>query len=153
MKYNTGGTEYRLKNKLLISTQSDCWEWSGPKSPEGYGLIGINRTRMRVHRLAYKLWVSSELPQYAIVEQICGNRLCCNPAHLYVDENSLQYPANNARKRGELHHKTTVTAAQVREMREYYRKKEKTQMQLAKMYNITQVTASRILKNKTWRHV
>lgn len=59
-----------------------CWEWAGEKSHLGYGKLwrpnGLSR---QAHRIAYELFVG-DVPKGLVLDHICRNRVCVNPAHL-----------------------------------------------------------------------
>ena len=61
-----------------------CWEWTGPMTENGYGLIGAGGRGgaiLRTHRVAYELMVGP-IPVGLHIDHLCKNRACCNPAHL-----------------------------------------------------------------------
>lgn len=65
----------------------DCWEWGGQYNLDRYGVWdvydvnGKRRSNFKVHRLAHEL-ATERIPQGYVVHHTCGNRSCCNPAHL-----------------------------------------------------------------------
>ena len=64
--------------------ETACWRWRGAViSESGYGLASYGGKRRHTHRIAW-LIKHGELPD-ATISQICGNRLCCNPAHLKTE--------------------------------------------------------------------
>jgi hypothetical protein len=48
------------------------------------------------HRVAWELSYGP-IPEGVRVRQRCGNRLCCNRAHLFLSRNSLDDPETSAR--------------------------------------------------------
>jgi hypothetical protein len=74
-----------LEERLLrkIEKQGNgCWIWQGGINKKGYGRIKLSKHSYRVvHRVAYELWVEP-IPKGFQVQHLCGNSLCCNPAHL-----------------------------------------------------------------------
>lgn len=59
---------------------SGCWEASR-LNREGYGLLTHSGRTWLIHRLAYVAWIG-EIPQGLVIDHLCRNRACANPAHL-----------------------------------------------------------------------
>lgn len=77
--------------------KTPCWLWQ-LHTTSGYGKTslpdrfrnGAPRKTLRVHRAAYRLLVG-EIPEGLVIDHLCRNRSCCNPAHLEpvtIGENS-----------------------------------------------------------------
>ena len=88
----------------LLSGSADadlgCRVWSRGRDSHGYGVIKVDGRPMRAYRAA---WVEErgEIPAGALVDHICGNRLCINTSHLRLatrSENNgyrVSIPKNN----------------------------------------------------------
>lgn len=59
----------------------NCWEWTGPVSQNGYGLIRHRGMSKRAHRAAYEEAHGAIAPAFDI-DHMCRNRRCVNPTHL-----------------------------------------------------------------------
>ncbi len=60
-----------------------CWMWTGTVRANGYGVFNLGPRLELAHRLAIEL-SGVEVPVGFVVMRLCGNRLCCNPAHMHV---------------------------------------------------------------------
>lgn len=73
--------------KRINRIDAACWWWEGAINKNtGYGQLSIrldiNTTCcLLAHRFAYSLWNGS-IPDGLVIDHICGNRSCVNPAHL-----------------------------------------------------------------------
>lgn len=71
-----------------------CWEWTGGKTPEGYGMLvpQSGKNNVGAHRFAYELLVGP-IPEGLHLDHLCKNTSCVWPNHLEpvtVRENTLR---------------------------------------------------------------
>jgi hypothetical protein len=91
--------------KFDIDADSHCWNWNAGVSSNGYGIFNWKQKQWRSHRFMYWLtygFVPSRADTKEVIDHICNNRKCCNPAHLRV----LTDRENIARSPDWLGHKT-----------------------------------------------
>lgn len=80
-----------LRTKYL---DNDCWEYTGPKHHQGYGMITtvdrdtLNFGMATTHRIAMKMHLNRDLHREEYVLHTCGNPACINPDHLYIGDHS-----------------------------------------------------------------
>lgn len=87
-----------------VDATGDCWEWTGAKTPTGYGTFFPTRsTPMRAYRFVWELLIGP-IPEGMQIDHMCLNTRCVNPLHLRLAtprDNALRghsRPALNARK-------------------------------------------------------
>jgi len=59
---------------------ADCWVWQAGVDGCGYGMFSVTRT-VRAHRWAYEHLVGP-IPEGLVLDHLCRNTRCVNPAHL-----------------------------------------------------------------------
>lgn len=59
----------------------DCWVWSGKLATTGYGRFWDGTRNTYAHRHSYEQYVGP-IPDGLVIDHLCRNRACCNPAHL-----------------------------------------------------------------------
>lgn len=72
--------EQRLKRMFQIK-EDGCWEWTGYRSPDGYGRIRAYGETRLAHRMSYELF-KERIPSGLFLDHKCFNRACINPEHL-----------------------------------------------------------------------
>lgn len=105
-----------LKPRLLRNIQKvgACWEWTGSKDRDGYGVLTIGRKQFRANRVSYSEFKGS--PEGMLVCHRCDNPSCINPEHLFLGSarENTQDMINKGRKniaRGERHPFTKILPA------------------------------------------
>lgn len=140
----------RLREKSELMP-SGCIEWRGSYVWDGYGQISWNYKKYRVHRLSYELNVGP-IPEGHVVRHKCDNPKCINPDHLCtgtVSQNNKDCKDRGRNARGERHHGAKLTERQVLEI--YHSKMSN--IKLAKIYGVTEMTTGRIKRGLLWSHV
>ena len=65
----------------IKTNENGCFIWLGSKNNKGYGMLNVDRMPALAHRVSYELFVG-DLEDGLVVDHLCRNRGCINPAHL-----------------------------------------------------------------------
>jgi hypothetical protein len=94
----------RFWKKVLVKSDSECWEWIGAISQKGYGRFWYSKHNYKFsHRYSYN--IVETLDENMVIDHKCRNRRCVNPNHLRqvthrinAIENSVSVAAINNKK-------------------------------------------------------
>lgn len=151
-KWEGGGMKKRIGvfwNQISRGLNHECWPWNGAKTPGGYAKFRINGKFFRCHRLAF-LFVNGRIPKGLCVCHRCDNRLCCNPAHLFLGtfkENIHDCMAKGRWASGETHGMAKLTTAEVIQIFSA----PGTQKSIAEKYKVCEGTVHRIKRRTRWK--
>jgi hypothetical protein len=152
----------RFWSMVDVKGEDECWPWTGYVMPSGYGRARVKGIgRVYAHRQAYEF--ASEdvglIPDGMFCCHTCSNKLCCNPAHLFL-ATPAQSVENNFRrglvKRGSELPFAKLTEAEVCEIRRRHAAEAKlgiSQAKLAKEYGVSAGAIQRVLERKNWKDV
>lgn len=146
-----------------VDKASECWEWTGARTPAGYGKIGWAKQDTYAHRIAWML-THGAIPDGLHVLHRCDNPPCCKPAHLF-----LGTPADNAQDRdkkgrtsrqvnrtsfhpGSAHPNVRLTEEAVRSIRIRVANGER-MAGIAREYGVSRQVASDATYGRTWGHI
>ncbi len=127
----------RFHGRLRL-TETGCWEWTGSRSPKGYGLLQKGHTERRVHRVAWEL-AHGPIPDGLHVLHLCHNPPCCRPTHLTVGTPRLNAEHSRERRR-------KLSPEQIQEARSRHEAGESF-IALGRRYGVHSSTISRLLKD------
>lgn len=148
----------------------ECWEWTKGRNKWGYGKFSIrdleNKKRTAAaHRIAYQIY-NNELPAGLLVCHRCDNRLCCNPAHLFLGthaENSADmvakgrskasYTPPEKRRYGKDNPNSKLTEEIVRSIRSEYSSGGIGKRPLALRYGVSKPVITAVVRRETWAWV
>ena len=132
--------------KFVIRKENDCWEWSGSKI-EGYGNFNHRGKIMKAHRASWILH-NGPIPESMFVLHKCDVRHCTNPDHLFLGNHT-----DNMRDMASKHRtgvRCKLTLNQVYEIKNLL-KLGVSSMNIAKKYNVSDVTIHNIKHGYTWK--
>jgi hypothetical protein len=82
----------RLEKNTYHNPKTDCWEFLGTIGYNGYASIWYLGKMQRVNRLSAHLYLGLDLEDESQLachkDDLCSNRRCWNPDHLYVGSHS-----------------------------------------------------------------
>lgn len=133
--------------------ESGCWEWTGSRFEVGYGMFSLKRGHRRTfaaHRVSWCMRSGMDIPKGMLICHTCDNRICVNPAHLYLgtyaDNNRDTISRNRGNRRsGDSCSWTKISLDGVRDI---LTSKEK-QVSLARKYGVSQSHISYIKSGRS----
>ncbi|MBR0913127.1 HNH endonuclease [Bradyrhizobium japonicum] len=151
------GEAYKRLNEIFEIDTDECVPWPYSKDRHGYGQIGAvvngKRRPIGVHAIICEMANGVRPSSKHQAAHSCGNGHlgCCNRRHLRWatrSENEQDKARHGRRVIPKNFTNAKLTRDQVREIRDLYGKL--TQVQLAQMFGVSQVTISNIVIRKTW---
>lgn len=145
----------RLLENIIPEPNSGCWLWTGPLiNKDGYGSIKVDGISKMPHRLSYQVF-KDDIPKGLYVLHKCDTPCCINPDHLFVGtakENTEDMIKKNRKfiARGELSGTAKLKEIDIIKIRAMTQYKN---VELAKMFNVTDSAISNIRRRKKWAHV
>jgi hypothetical protein len=143
----------RLSAGLIPNAVSGCLEWSGSRTPEGYGRISVQGAPELTHRVAWAL-ANRPLTDNEWVLHRCDNPPCCRLDHLFLGDNAVNQADSVKKGRnavGERNGASKLTWKTVREIRSRYQPYRVSKRQLAEEYGVSLFVIACVLKGSTWK--
>lgn len=154
--------DYRLWERVVKTEY--CWNWTGARTPRGYGKIYFSGKCVYVHRLSYEFTYGVFSKELDVLHR-CDNPPCVNPNHLFLGtaKDNSQDMMIKGRHRiiplvGERNGNSIMLEEEViqllRVSRDYEDAGErKINEKLSKIFGISKVHVKQIRRNKTWKHL
>lgn len=140
------------------SAADGCWHWLGARFSSGYGRVnwrGADRrqTATSAHRVVWSLLYGEPSPDLEICHK-CDNRLCCNPAHLFLGtpkDNGADRArkGRSARLRGTANGFCKLTESDVIAIR----RSTLGHRSIARLYGVSERNIRLIRSREAWPHV
>lgn len=133
-----------------------CWEWAGSKTTKtGYGLCAHRDYGNSLpHRVAWAM-TYGDIPEGLCVCHSCDNRLCVNPAHLFLGthaENSADMVRKGRSARGIRQPRAKLSEESVAAIRKRFMDGESLE-DMAVEYGVSYGTVHRANRGIGWKHV
>lgn len=149
----------RFWNKVQIAGPDECWLWTG-KSRTGrpgyakYAAFRLTETKtVRAHRFMWELG-AGPIPAGLCVCHSCDNRLCVNPAHLFLGTHADNIRDRDAKGRHRAPKGTENGHAKLTdEVVRAILTSTDSQRAIAARFGVNQSQVSRIRRGKAWTHV
>lgn len=161
--------------ELVDKRQGDsCWEWTGERSPFGYGRIKQHNKgevrRFMAHRLSWEIH-HGPIPNGQLVLHRCDNPPCVRSDHLFLGSpldnmidrsqkgraptgvKSGAYTKPERVVKGGAHYRTHLTENDVLDIRARYAKGSATLTELAREHRANIGTVWSIVNRRNWRHI
>jgi hypothetical protein len=138
----------------VIVTPDGCFEWQGGKSTNGYGAISIGGGNASTHRVAFTVF-RAPIPPGKMVCHRCDNRICCNPAHLFLGtakDNITDCVQKKRNSCGTRQGSAKLTDDEVVSIRQRYSAGQ-TQSVLAREFGISQGHMTKVINGTLWAHL
>jgi hypothetical protein len=140
----------------IFDNTDACWLWTGAKTGAGYGKIKYENKFVDAHRVSMLL-AGYIIPPGFYVCHSCDNKLCVNPAHLFIGtpSDNMQDASRKGRLKdvhdhtGELNPKAKLTEEDVR----WIRQLGASAVSLARCFDVTPESIRNIRAHRTWAHV
>jgi len=133
--------------------RSECWLWKRCIN-KGYGKISVGVKLVSIHRLVYTIFMG-EIPDGKLVCHSCDNRLCGNPAHLWVGSNTdnmYDMTSKGRSIRGEQRNSAKLKSKDIPKIRRMLACGYTLEC-IGKVFGVTSMTISRIKSGLTWKDI
>lgn len=138
-----------------VRREDECWEWTGARLVNGYGVIWRNpgETGSRLaHRVSWELEYGSPPAEELQVCHSCDNPACVNPRHLFLGtakQNADDCATKGRRCQGERHYMARLKETDVRQIRELHATGISV-ADLARNYGVAWATVRHVVHGDTW---
>lgn len=145
--------EQRFWLKVNKGDINECWNWSGKKRKDGYGVVFYKGRETRAHRVIFFMQ-GLALTSSDVVMHKCDNPACVNPTHLKIATQQENLKDMRQKKRNTFslsgidHPNSKFNYKDIKEIKKL--SEVMSQIKIAKKYNCSQQTISKILTGKRY---
>ena len=132
----------------------DCWTWTGSRNSDGYGNFFYDNASGKAHRWSYE-YHHGPIEDGLSVCHSCDHPYCVNPDHLFLgtQQDNIADMVSKERQRGApgvSNANAVLTETQVNAIRKIYESGGVTQKELARLFDVSLITVSRVLRNRSY---
>ena len=142
----------RFWAKIVVADLNECWLWTASVDSAGYGRFSVSKVIRGAHRIALILETGPPPNSEVFAIHSCDNKRCVNPLHLRWGthlENVEEAVLRSRFRRGEAHHRSKLTADDVR----YIRASTERLANLSIRFGVEPSGLCLIKQRKAWKHV
>jgi len=136
-----------------VDKTDSCWLWTASDDGRGYGKINFQRKTRKATHIVWFL-TFGKFPDHDLLHS-CDNSRCVNPAHLHEGSHKMNMREASERNRlpqGEKRNFAKLKNEQVIEIRRRIKNGELNSA-IAKDFNVSRQTISRIKTGETWKSI
>lgn len=152
-------SEFERFDAKVRRDRNGCWCWTSALDGSGYGLLNVEGSVRRAHRLSYAHFIGS-IPNGICVLHDCpggDNPACVNPDHLWLGTRGDNNTDRNRKGRsgvskGSYNPNTALTEADVRVIRRRISHGERKRV-VGNDYGLGKSAINRMIRGASWSHV
>lgn len=135
---------------------NNCWSWGSTLDAAGYGRIGVGGKYYFTHALALYIKSGKFATESGLsVRHLCGNKRCCNPAHIEPgtrQEQEADKIVHGTRRQGDNNKKSKLSSEQVLDIRRRWMNWE-TIKSLSESFGVSSSAIGDVVSRRNWAHL